>query len=160
MYYTGVTFYKNLETIVNMHIVVRNKQNTVTPFSYFPPMRPTCVTLLQHPKRKLLPVPMCMLMCAFGSMQFYNCVYCVTAVNHSLHSSIRRTSHGNSLPIQWLGPHDLTWEGPASIPGQGTKIPQVKHSSGQKKKKKSLVLPFYSQSHLSSPLPLEAPGNH
>ena len=84
-----------------MHIVVENKQNTVTPFRYFPPMKPICVTLLKRPSRKLLPV---------------------------------------------------------SHPNQGTRIPQAKQHSGLKKK--SLVLPFYSQSHLSFLLPLEAPGNH
>ena len=41
---------------------------------------------------------------------------------------------GNSLAVQWLGLHALTAEGPGSIPGRGTKIPQaVWH--GQKKQK-------------------------
>ena len=35
------------------------------------------------------------------------------------------TSVGNSLAIQWLGLHALTAKGPGSIPGWGTKIPQV-----------------------------------
>ena len=41
---------------------------------------------------------------------------------------------GNSLVFQWLGLHAFTAEGPGSIPGQGTKIPQAV-SRGQKKKK-------------------------
>ena len=32
---------------------------------------------------------------------------------------------GNSLVLQWLGHHALTVEGPGSISGQGTKIPQA-----------------------------------
>ena len=32
---------------------------------------------------------------------------------------------GNSLAVQWLGLCTLTAEGPVSIPGQGTKIPQA-----------------------------------
>ena len=41
---------------------------------------------------------------------------------------------GNSLVVQWLGLHALTAEGPGSIPGQGTKIPQAT-GCGEKKKK-------------------------
>ena len=40
--------------------------------------------------------------------------------------------------VQWLGLHTLIAEGPGSIPGQGTKIPQSNSSS--KKKKKSSVI--------------------
>ena len=32
---------------------------------------------------------------------------------------------GNSLAVQWLGFHTVTAEGPGSIPGQGTTIPQA-----------------------------------
>ena len=32
---------------------------------------------------------------------------------------------GTSLAVQWLGLHGLTAEGPGSIPGWGTKIPQA-----------------------------------
>ena len=42
--------------------------------------------------------------------------------------------------VQWLGLHAFTAEGPGSIPGQGTKIPQAV-SRGQKKKKKSRFYP-------------------
>ena len=41
---------------------------------------------------------------------------------------------GNSLAVQWLGLRAFTVEGPGSIPGQETKIPQAKQC-GQKKKK-------------------------
>ena len=34
-------------------------------------------------------------------------------------------SEGNSLAVQWLGLLALTAEGPGSIPGPGTKIPQA-----------------------------------
>ena len=36
---------------------------------------------------------------------------------------------GNSLAVQWLGLHALTAQGPDSIPGQGTKIPQAARHS-------------------------------
>ena len=32
---------------------------------------------------------------------------------------------GNSLVVQWLGPHALSAKGPGSVPGRGTKIPQA-----------------------------------
>ena len=39
---------------------------------------------------------------------------------------VRNTdSQGNSLVVQWLGLCAFTAEGPGSIPGQGTKIPQI-----------------------------------
>ena len=47
---------------------------------------------------------------------------------------------GNSLAIQWLGLHAFTTEGPGSIPGWGTGIPQATRRS-QKKKKKVKVPP-------------------
>ena len=36
---------------------------------------------------------------------------------------------GNSLVVQWLGPYILIAEGLGSVSGQGTKIPQAKHSA-------------------------------
>ena len=50
---------------------------------------------------------------------------------------LKNEPSGNSLAIQWLGLHALPAEGPGSIPGQGTKIPQAVWW-GQEKKKKSL----------------------
>ena len=47
---------------------------------------------------------------------------------------------GNSLVVQWLGLHTLTAEGPSSIPGQGTKIPQVVLHDQKKKKEKKRKL--------------------
>ena len=49
--------------------------------------------------------------------------------------SLEYGSVGNILAVQMLGLHDLTAEGPGSIPGQGTKIPQAA-CLGQKKKEK------------------------
>ena len=46
---------------------------------------------------------------------------------------------GNSLVVQWLGLHALTAEGPGSIPGRGTKIPQATWY-GQKKKKAHFII--------------------
>ena len=46
---------------------------------------------------------------------------------------------GNSLVVQWLGLHAFIAEGPGSIPGQGTKIPQAV-SRGQKKKNPDFTL--------------------
>ena len=36
---------------------------------------------------------------------------------------------GDSLVVQWLEFHTLTAEGPGSIPGQGTNIPQAAQHS-------------------------------
>ena len=47
----------------------------------------------------------------------------------------REARHGSSLVVQWLGLCALTAEGPGSIPGQGTKIPQAAWHSQNKKKK-------------------------
>ena len=44
---------------------------------------------------------------------------------------------GNSLADQRLGLHAFTAEGPGSIPGQGTEIPQATWGSKKKKKKKN-----------------------
>ena len=41
---------------------------------------------------------------------------------------------GNSLAVQWLGLRAFTAEGPGSIPGRGTKIPQALRGSQKKKK--------------------------
>ena len=44
---------------------------------------------------------------------------------------------GNSLAVQWLGPHAFTAEGVGSIPGQETAIPQaMQHSQKNLKKQK------------------------
>ena len=43
---------------------------------------------------------------------------------------------GNSLALQWLGPHTLTAEGAGSISSRGTKTPQVACCSQKKKKQK------------------------
>ena len=45
------------------------------------------------------------------------------------------------LEVQWLGLHSFTAEGPGSIPGWGTKIPQAAWHSP--KKKSSLFLSLY-----------------
>ena len=46
---------------------------------------------------------------------------------------MRKEEVGNFLAIQWLKLDPSTAEGAASIPGRGTKIPQIKQY-GQKKK--------------------------
>ena len=56
-----------------------------------------------------------------------------------LHSSKILLS-GTSLAVQWLGLCALTAEGPGSIPGQGTKIPQASRCSKKKKKKNPVLL--------------------
>ena len=38
---------------------------------------------------------------------------------------IFKKDRGNSLAVQWLGLQALTAEGPGSIPGWGSRIPQV-----------------------------------
>ena len=55
----------------------------------------------------------------------------------------------NSLAVQWLGLSTLTAEGPGSIPGQGTKIPQVTQHGRIKKKQ------LHLHSHTSVPLQSE-----
>ena len=45
----------------------------------------------------------------------------------------RNTNGWSSLTVQWLGLRTFTADGTGSIPGWGTKIPQVQ---GQKKKKR------------------------
>ena len=47
--------------------------------------------------------------------------------------------HGNSLAIQWLGLRAFTAEGPGSIPGWGTKIPQATQCGQKFKKQKKEV---------------------
>ena len=50
---------------------------------------------------------------------------------------------GNSLVVQWLGVRALTAEGPVSMPGQGTKIPQAvwhgQKETKQKNKKQTVL---------------------
>ena len=55
---------------------------------------------------------------------------------HFKDGKTQKARQGNSLGVQWLGLCTLTAEGPGSILGQGTKIPQAV-LSGQKKKKKA-----------------------
>ena len=50
---------------------------------------------------------------------------CFDAKTELSSCSRNSTAQGNSLAIQWLGLHTLTAEGPGSIPGRGTKIPQA-----------------------------------
>ena len=52
----------------------------------------------------------------------------------------------NSLVVQWLGFRTLTVERPGSVPGWGTKIPQVAWL-GQKKKEKTLGKKGITESH-------------
>ena len=54
---------------------------------------------------------------------------------HRVDGRPRVISPGNSLAVQWLGRCTFTAEGPGSIPGRGTKIPQALWR-GQKKKDK------------------------
>ena len=53
----------------------------------------------------------------------------------NLVSDVNYGGGGNSLVGQWLGLGALTAEGPGSIPGRGTKIPQATRCSQKKKKK-------------------------
>ena len=46
-----------------------------------------------------------------------------------------KSALGNSLVVQWLGLCAFTAEGPGSVSGQGTKIPQATQHSQKKKKK-------------------------
>ena len=55
---------------------------------------------------------------------------------YSFWEQIKEVGPGNSLEVQWLVLRAFTAEGPGSIPGQGTKIPQTARLLGQKKKKK------------------------
>ena len=41
----------------------------------------------------------------------------------------------NALAVPWLGLEAFTAEGPGSIPGRGTKIPQTTQYSQEKRKK-------------------------
>ena len=52
---------------------------------------------------------------------------------------------GTSLAVQQLGLRALTAEGPGSIPGQGTKIPQAARPSQKKKKEVDNVNAIGSQ---------------
>ena len=56
---------------------------------------------------------------------------------------IEEWAHGNSLVVQWLGLRVLTAEGPGSITGWGTKIPQPRSITKNKikiKNKRTLIL--------------------
>ena len=48
-----------------------------------------------------------------------------------------RAKAGNSLVVQWLGLYSFTAKGQGSIPGRGTKIPQVKWHDKRGKKTKA-----------------------
>ena len=48
----------------------------------------------------------------------------------------KEEKHGNFLAVQWLGLYAFTAEGPGSIPGWGTKIPQATRPKKRTKKKK------------------------
>ena len=63
-----------------------------------------------------------------------------------------KTTRGNSLAVQWLGPHSLTHKGVGSNPDWGTKILHAMQCN-QKKKKKGMKyhLQFQPQS-LFAPL--------
>ena len=52
--------------------------------------------------------------------------------------NVRENVNRNSLAVQWLGLHAFTAEGPGSIQGWGTKIPQAMQC-GQKKKKRENI---------------------
>ena len=56
---------------------------------------------------------------------------------YSHKTMLQKWNWGNSLEVQWLGLQALTAEGPGSIPGQGTKIPQSHkpHDAAKKKKR-------------------------
>ena len=55
--------------------------------------------------------------------------------NQSKKIKRRKMPRGNSLAVQWLELHAFTAEGPGSIPGWGTKIPQAAQHSQKKRKK-------------------------
>ena len=54
----------------------------------------------------------------------------------ALFLKIKINANGNSLVAQWSGFRALTAEGPGSIPGRGTKIPQVTRRGQEKRKEK------------------------
>ena len=49
-------------------------------------------------------------------------------------NKLKKKIRGNSLAVQWLGLGAFTAEGPGSIPGWGTKIPQAVWCRQKKKK--------------------------
>ena len=49
---------------------------------------------------------------------------------------VKNKKLGNTLAVQWLGLRAFTAEGPHSIPGRGTKIPQAVWHGQQKKMKR------------------------
>ena len=54
---------------------------------------------------------------------------------HTAKAVLRGKFIGNSLAVQWLGLCAFTAEGPGSISGQGTKIPQAMQHSQKIKKR-------------------------
>ena len=68
------------------------------------------------------------------SLKLNLCIYCIMQV-HTIYSFFsiifgcnilfKKIGVGNSLVVQWLGLSAFTGEGPSSIPGWGTKIPQA-----------------------------------
>ena len=70
----------------------------------------------------------------------------------------RKPTIGRSLAVGWLGLGTLTAEGPGSIPGQGTRVPQARQW-GQKESKRTLTFfcltdsrRFMLKHNLKSPL--------
>ena len=60
---------------------------------------------------------------------------------------LKRGKVGNSLAGQWLGLGAFTAEGPASIPGRGTKIPQAVRRRHHTPKKRGRVIFIISLGH-------------
>ena len=66
--------------------------------------------------------------------------------------------HGSSLVVQWLGLCALTAEGPGSIPGQGTKIPQAAwHSQKKKKEMRSKTYNYQTDHKYIKAFPWDTP---
>ena len=51
---------------------------------------------------------------------------------------------GNSLVVQWLGLCAFTDEGPGSVRGRGTKIPQEEWPKKKKERREMVGLPWWS----------------
>ena len=66
-----------------------------------------------------------------------------------------KTTRGNSLVVQWLGPHSLTHKGLGSIPGWGTKILHTMQCNQKKKKGMKYHLQFQPQSVFASLCPVQ-----
>ena len=63
---------------------------------------------------------------------FPSVIYQLYLSNFLLSPLFQSSVYGNSLIVQWLGPHAVTPEGLGSIPGWGINIPQATRQ-GQKK---------------------------